>query len=485
VPRVASAYEYKEAFDRVSDVADHMRREPEIWPEPVAADDDAEPTGWRGKPFTEAEIEDYYARGGAVTICPTPAQKAPDVPWTELQTWVKREFHPAPFAVETCLDHLKSIKARSRRDMHIADRARAIIKAVLSGLPFNAAAAELSLDPGLLSKTLRKVYKRYPKLKPSLTLLRSLNLQAKRREQTIFWAVSPMGERPNIASPVFEELVAVEELRHKAFPVPQSNYSFMVEHVITMNPGGEWEALQAPISAGTWRRSTTGYDAYDQELDTFDSRAEIIYVDDRLDALYAWQRLRRLIDLFTGPARAIAGLFCFLEALPADEVPQSLSRPPLPAEARLVRITTPAYRPHVNECPDPDKIGGPNKYQRAKALHERKPTLQQRFATSVFNKGDPTADQRYQRMFPEPPGVGGKVIVRGRRHIQVPTTPVWHRPIVEQMFARAWRKPNVDEIYAPELVTYSCKYSNHCRLMPNFNEEFRHKTKKISTPSNH
>jgi hypothetical protein len=381
-------------------------------------------TGWRGKPFTDEEIEAYLERGGAITICPMPVQKMPELPWTEIQTGMMRDFHPAPYAVETCLDHLKTIKATSRRDMHIVNRAAAIIKGVLQGLPVNDAAKEMGLDPGFVSKTLRNVYKRYPELKAALLLLKSLNLKAKRREQTIFWAVSPIHERPFVASPVFEEWVAIGELRYKAFPEPRSNYSFMVEHVLTMSPGGEWEELQSPISTGTWRRAKTGHDKWGQELDTFDARAQISHrVDlDRLGALDAWYRLRILIGRFMslcGPIKgahgtmlAIARLFCLLEALrDTADLPQSMSRPPVPPEARLIRIVPAPYLEHVNECDPPAKIGGPNKYQRAKGLHQRRSTIQQRFATGVFNHGDDTANDRYQRMFPESPKMGGKAIV--------------------------------------------------------------------------
>ena len=162
--RVAGAYEYREAFERVSDVADRMRREPDLYPAPVDDDDD-QSTGWRGLPVTAWDMACFALAGGKVTICPTPVQKVPALPWTEIQTGLKHDFRPASYAVDTCIDHLKSIKARSRRDLHVVERARAIIKGVLQGLPFNVAAKELSLDPGFVSKTLRKVYKKYPKLK--------------------------------------------------------------------------------------------------------------------------------------------------------------------------------------------------------------------------------------------------------------------------------------------------------------------------------
>ena len=260
-----------------------------------------------------------------------------------------------------------------------------------------------------------------------MLILKSLNLKAKRHEQTIFWAVSPIHERPYVASPVLEELVAVSEFRYRAFPEPQSNYSFMVEHVLAMNPGGEWEELQSPISAGTWRRAKTGHDKWGQELDTFDTRAQISHrLDlDRLDALDAWYRLRILVGRFMslcGPIKgahgtmlAIAKLFCLLEALrDTANPPQSISRPPIPSDTRLIRIVPAPYLPHVNECDPPAKIGGSNKYQRAKGLHQRRSTIRQRFATGVFNRGDNTANEQYGRMFPEPPKMGGKAIVKRR-----------------------------------------------------------------------
>jgi hypothetical protein len=202
----------------------------------------------------------------------------------------------------------------------------------------------------------------------------------------------------------------------------------MVEHVLTMNPGGEWEVLQAPVSPGTWRRAKTSHDKWGQELDSFDTRAEIGFdLDlDQLDALDAWYRLCVLIGRFMSlcgalndapcARLAIAALFCRLEDMrDTIEPAQSTSRPPAPADVQLIRITPPPYLEHVNECDPPSKIGGPSKYLRAKNLHQRKPTLQQRFAVSIFNHGDATANERYRRMFPEPPRMGVKVIVRRLR----------------------------------------------------------------------
>jgi hypothetical protein len=292
------SYYWNDPADR-RDAYDFMTRPAERWSGPD--DDESESRGRR--PVTQAELDDYFCRGGKITYCLTPYPKPRRRPILSkarkrfLLQWAI-EFDPltgVPDAVAVAKQYLEIIKPTSRRNLQKRDRIKNVIEAALQGWTQADMAKEWTLDPGFLSRLIKDAYKQHPNLKPALRLLNLLNLQAKRDELSSSWLCalqwgdgnseqgeaqqpSPYAEKPNT--------VKLVEVYRRAFPQPESNYCAMVDRM----------ASEA-VDVGTQRvlRTAKGWDKSYDDGDRTDYRAQLWNdKSDRLhDAIDEWHRLRR------------------------------------------------------------------------------------------------------------------------------------------------------------------------------------------------
>ena len=197
--RIARPYEWKElkeprdAFDNVTTSHDRFFTKPdstlESWP------DDRK---WQPRPFTQAELDDYFDRGGVVTLKhPDEARRnrleAGQTERKDARAGITRQqrdwihkFEPLAGVQEAVLvvkRELDLIRPTARKNVGKWSRIKAAVKAIgLDGMTQTEFAVAERLDEGQLSRLLRAAYKRHPKLDRPLRLLNLLNQQTKRRE---------------------------------------------------------------------------------------------------------------------------------------------------------------------------------------------------------------------------------------------------------------------------------------------------------------
>ena len=272
----------------------------------------------RGQPFTEAEICSYLERGGAITICPTPVRPEPKPRGlNKMQEAWALTFDPLAGlndAMAICQDHLNLIRLTSSRDRDKVARIKNTIKGILSGLTFADVAAEMSLDPAFLSRTMADAYARWPRLQRPLTFINLLNNQARRKcgelstawqfalrmgkqkvdDGVLIWGSwSRSGPQNHVAEP--DHVVKLAELQHKAFPPIASNFNTAIASIASVARKGDaagevtWES--AP-SRGSQRTERIHYDRWGYETERTDGSVRIGAFKDRFGGIDAWLRLR-------------------------------------------------------------------------------------------------------------------------------------------------------------------------------------------------
>lgn len=289
-------YDWKDAPDR-PDVYDRFTREPNYWPTPD--DDESDSRGRR--PFTQAELDDYFRRGGCITYCPTPrpARSRRAKLSKSKEQWVS-EFDVTTGildAVAVLKQHLEIIKPTSSRNRIRRERLRGIIKAALEGWTQADIAKEWSLDPAIVSRLIKDAYNDYPNLEQPLRFLNLLNLHAKRRELSSSWLSALQWGAGNCeqdeplptAAPYIDKPSTVKllEIHRQAFPHRKSNWSAMVDAM-----------ADEAVSVGTQRVLRTAKvlnQRYD-DGDVTDYRARLWHDDYDYNSIEVWLRLLRSID---------------------------------------------------------------------------------------------------------------------------------------------------------------------------------------------
>ena len=288
-------YDWKEASDR-PDVFDRFTREPNYWPTPD--DDESDSRGRR--PFTQAELDDYFRRGGRIKYCPTPRPKRRRPKLSKSKEQWASEFDVTTGildAVAVLKQHLEIIRPTSRRNRQKRERIRGVIKAALAGWTQADLAREWSLDPAIISRLIKDAYNEYPNFKRPLRQLNLLNLHAKRRELSSSWLCalqwgagnSEQDEPLPTAAPYIYKPSTVKllELYGRAFPQRASIWNAMVDAM-----------SDEAVSVGTQRvlRTAKGWNNGYDEADRTDYRAGLWRDDYDHDAIDIWLRLRRSID---------------------------------------------------------------------------------------------------------------------------------------------------------------------------------------------
>jgi len=456
--RIAGSYEWTDPADPL-DAFDRFTREPDYWPTP---DDDQSESRSR-RPFTQAEFDDFFRRGGKITYCPTPRpepRRRPRVSKARKRQLLQSatDFNPlagVPDAVSVLEQHLDIIKPTSRRDMQMTIRAKNVIKAVLDGATFADAAVELGLDPGFLSRTLQNVYKRYPNLERPLWILNLLNLQEKRREpsSSLLSALVRGAEiseqfRPLLGPPPYAEkpsTVKLIELHQRVFAQLESNYGAMVD-----------EMVNEAVNVGTQRvlRVAMPWNKSYFEADKIDYRAPLPSDSYDHDALDAWLRLRRAIDHAESfldfidaaggypPEEHLSWFFSkedlrrvAVDCLPTRVKPPKRERDKPPSTPWSLSWRSPfvgapssnhGYLGPVGREIPRRPLPAPiptNFYNRGCRLKIKlRPLSKLRgkgprskpFANAVLNHGIPNIDSELRRMFPEPPTA--KITIKRLKH---------------------------------------------------------------------
>jgi hypothetical protein len=349
-------YDWEDPPD-IADTYYRLSRAPERWP----VDDDGGVDGHRSRPepVTQAELDDYFTRGGRITYQhPRQAQRDRSdarqaaridarAGLTKLRHKWAEEFdprHAIPGAVAVAKQHLDEIiNATSRRNLRRSERIKGIVKAAPEGWTQADIAAEWRIDPGYLSRLLSDAYRKYPNLEPALKTLSLLNLQAKRHQQSS-WQVFSLqwgGEKSDGSGCDADarqeslyannpEAVKLAELHYEVFPPIQSNFL----HALDIDQ-------DEAIESGTQRvlRTAKRDKSYD-EADRTDYRAPLWHenYDQLHDAIDAWKRLRRWTgsgecgDLDLKGALRVARLFFEAETIRRDTIDRLPRR--LPEESR-------------------------------------------------------------------------------------------------------------------------------------------------------
>ena len=308
-------YDWNDPADQ-KDVFDRFTREPNYWPTPD--DDESDSRGRR--PFTQAELDDFFRRGGRIKYCPTPRPgRRRRVGLSNSKEQWASEFDVTTGildAVAVLKQHLEIIKPTFRRNRQKRERIRGIIKAALEGWTQADIAEEWSLDPAIISRLIKDAYNDYPNLKRPLRQLNLLNLHAKRRELSSSWLSALQGGAGNseqdellpTPAPYIDKpnTVKLLELYRRAFPRRELIWSAMVDAM-----------TDEAVSVGTQRvlRTAKGWNNGYDEADRTDYRAGLWHDDYDYDAIDVWLRLRRSIDC----AATFKEFIDALDGYPLDE----------------------------------------------------------------------------------------------------------------------------------------------------------------------
>src|SRR5262245_45956279 len=215
------------------DVYERITREPERLEEPENIEGAS-----RGRPFTDAELDDYKRRGGIKTACPPDRPKVRRRPRLSKakRRWLVSLLDVTdglPEAAAILREHFGTVWPTSRRDFRRSALVLGVIKATLDGWTQGDMAKEWDIKPAELSRQLARAYKQWPKIKSPLRLLNLLNLQAKRDELPSKWLVALLWgmEKNRLDDARLQPteydynpaIVKGRELYHRVFPTARSN----------------------------------------------------------------------------------------------------------------------------------------------------------------------------------------------------------------------------------------------------------------------